>query len=407
MTQTKNGVRGPLDGITILDMTIWQNGPWGTVMLADMGATVIKIEDPVKGDPGRTSALASLGPRPFNAYFETMNRSKRSMTLDLKRQEAREIFYKMAEKADVITQNFRKGVVKKLGVDYETIRKINPKIVYASVNGYGPEGPDASEGVFDILGLARGGFLWMSSRADKDISYRIAGGLADQTGGITLAYAVSMGIIARERFGVGQHIETSQLGGQLMLQAMAINQYLINGDLPPGKRRTEAGNPLFNIYRCAGDAWLAMGCIQSDRYWHDFVQVLGIEQFEDDPRFNSLKARQANAVTLIEILDKVFLTRTPEEWMKALSPRGVNCTRVQSYPDLPNDPQVMMNKYIVDVPHPTAGKLREVGVPFRMSETPGGPKATAPEFGQHTEEVLLEHGYDWGQIEAWRASGVI
>ena len=158
-----NGAHSPLDGITVLDMTIWQNGPWATAMLSDMGADVIKVEDPVNGDPGRVTRVYLPTERPVNHYFQTMNRNKRSMTLNLKSQEGRDIFYRLVENADVVTQNFRKGVVEKLCVDYETVRKINPRIVYGSANGLGPKGPDAHLGVMDILGSARSGHMWLMS----------------------------------------------------------------------------------------------------------------------------------------------------------------------------------------------------------------------------------------------------
>ena len=400
-------MRSPLDGITVLDMTHWQNGPWGTVMLSDMGANIIKIEDPISGDPGRSARGMQPNPDGPSTYFQTMNRNKRAMTLDLKKQQGRDIFYSMAKQADVITQNFRKGVVDKLLVGYETIREINPRIVYASVNGFGPKGPDAYDGVFDILGQARGGFMYLNSIADDDISYRVSGGLADQVGAITLAYGVLLGIVARERFGIGQHVQTSQLGGQMMLQALALNAYPMNGDLPQPRRRESAANPLFSIYKCADGRWIAIGCIQSDRYWRDFVQVLEIEQFEEDPRFCDMNARTANSVELVKVLDGVFVNRTCDEWMALLKPRGVNCAKVQTYEDIAHDPQVIENDYITAVEHPTFGTLTEVGVPVALSETPGWARSAAPEFGQHTEEILQEFGYDWDQIAEFRDKGVI
>jgi len=399
-------MRSPLDGITILDVTIWQNGPWGTVMLSDMGANVIKIEDKTLGDPGRTTTGQLIDPKPVNSYFETMNRNKRSVTLDLKNQQGREIFYEMAKKVDVITQNFRVGVVEKLGIDYETIRKINSQIVYASVSGYGSEGPDAKEGVFDILGQARGGFLYMACVSDDEVAYNIPS-IADQTGAITLAYAVLLGIVARERYGVGQHVETSQLAGQLMLQALPINSVLLNGNPPLPRQRLEANNALFNTYKCLDGKWIAMGCSQSDRYWSSFARILGLANLEHDPRYKDHRSRQANRKTLVPLVDAAFLTKTRDEWIRQFKADGVLCAPVQSYADLPDDPQVIANNYLAEIKHPTQGTLREVGVPVRLSETPGWARTPAPEFGEHTEEVLLEFGYTWEQIERFRSQGAI
>ena len=225
-------MQGPLDGITILDLTIYQNGPWSTVMLSDMGAEVIKVEDPVNGDPGRNLTPMGRAGRRVPTYFESMNRNKRSITLNLKSDDGREIFYDLAKRADVITQNFRVGVVERLKVDYETISKINPRIVYGSVSGLGSRGPEATQGVFDILGQARGGLMELLSIADPELSYRASGGLADQTGAITMAYGIMLALFERERTGKGQHVEVSQLSGQLMLQALALNGYLMNDEMP-------------------------------------------------------------------------------------------------------------------------------------------------------------------------------
>ena len=401
-----DGKRSPLDGITVLDMTIWQNGPWSTVMLSDMGANIIKIEDPIKGDPGRATGANRPNQRE-NFYFQTMNRNKRAMTIDLKKQQGRDIFYRMAKTADVVVQNFRVGVVKKLGVDYDTIREINPKIIYASSSGLGPKGPDAREGVMDILGQARSAFMWLNSGATGDVTYRLTGGIGDQIGAITLAYGILLGIISRERYGVGQHIETSQLGSVIMLQAMALNQYLINGVIPVNAERTDAQNPMWNLYKCGDGKWLAIGCTQSDRFWRDLVQVLGIEQLEEDPRFIDHLTRGENRRELIRILDEVFATKPRDEWLQGLRAREVYCAPVQDYHDLAKDPQALLNGYITDVPHPKFGTITEAGVAVNLSETPGWARKSAPEFGEHTEEVLLQNDYTWDEIAGFREQGVI
>ncbi len=397
----------PLSGIKVLDLTIYQNGPWATVMLSDMGADVIKIEDPVRGDPGRNVSMWGTTTGAVDVYFETMNRNKKSMTLNLKTPEGRELFCSLAEKADVVTQNFRVGVVEKLGIGYETIRRRNPRIIYASVSGYGSRGPDAREGVFDPLGQARGGLMFHASSSDEDVSPRIPGAPADQMGAVTLAYGVLLGVIARERHGVGQHVEVSQLSGQLTLQALAVNGYLLNGNLPRPRPRQEAGNPLFSSYRCGDGLWIALGGSPSDRYWPDACRAMGLEEMIDDPRSCNAQVRFENARELIEIMDRTFATRPRAEWIKVLKAHGVLCTPVQNYADVAVDPQVIENDYLAHIEHPTEGTLREVGVPVRLSETPGGARSRAPEFGQHTEEVLLEHGCSWEQLAAYREKGII
>ncbi len=401
-------MKSPLDGIKILDLTIWQNGPWGTVMLSDMGAEVIKIEDTVNGDPGRNSNQG--GPvTPIRSYFQTMNRNKRGMTLNLKSQEGRDIFYTMVKQSDVVTQNFRVGVVERLGVDYETVKKHNPMIVYASNSGLGPKGPDAQEAVMDILGQARGGLMYHSSFSHEEVTYHLPGGLADQMGAVMMAYGVLLGIIARDRHGVGQLIEVSQLGSQMVLQALAINNYLINGVLsrPQGRPRTQMPNPIWNTYRCGDDRWLALGCNQADRFWSEVCRVLEMEDLIDDPKSCEMQVRAENAPEITERMDKIFASKPRAEWLKRLQERRINCAPVQDYGELVEDPQVAENEYISEVEHATYGTMREVGVPVKLSETPGRPRSAAPEFGEHTEQVLLDHGYSWDQIAAYRGQGVI
>ena len=400
--------RSPLDGLTVLDLTIWQNGPWATVMLSDMGANIIKIEDPEKGDPGRNmAAMGANATRKISHYFQTMNRNKRSMTLNLKNPEGKKLFLEMAKKADIVVQNFRVGVVEKLGVDYESVKKVNPKIIYASVSGFGPKGPDAKDGVFDILGQGRGGLLWLLNLGEAEPVYRSYAGLADQTGAITLAYGLLLAIIARERYGVGQHMQTSQLGGQLMLQALALNGFLMNGDLPPARPRTNSGNPLFNIYKCGDGKWIALGCVQSDRWWPGVCNAMGLQDMKDDPRYATMGERSKNCVEVIKVLDKTFATKPREEWLKLLKAETVICGAVQSYDDIPKDPQVIANDYLTTVTHPVHGVLREVGVPVKLSETPGYARTAAPEFGEHTEVILQEFGFNWEQIAKLREQGAI
>ena len=400
-------MQGPLHGITILDLTIYQNGPWGTVMLSDMGAEVIKVEDPVNGDPGRALTPMGRAGRRVPTYFESMNRNKRSITLNLKSDDGREVFYDLAKRCDVITQNFRVGVVERLKVDYETVRKINPRIVYASVSGLGSRGPEAKQGVFDILGQARGGLMELLSIADPELSYRSSGGLADQTGAITMAYGIMLALFDRERTGKGQHVEVSQLGGQLMLQALALNGYLMNDELPLPRPRATNYNPLFNIYRCKDDRWIALGGIQPDRYWPALCEVLGIEELRDDPRFSEVRARGQHAGELIPTMDRAFVTKTRDEWIVLLRAKDVLCGPVQKYDDIPNDPQVIANELLVELEHPEAGPITQVGLPVRLSETPGKPRSTAPEFGAHTEEVLQDLGLSWERIVELRDRGII
>ncbi len=402
----KNAMRGPLSGIKVLDLTLFQNGPFGTLILGDLGADVIKVEDPVNGDPGR-KLTTKPHPQGQTLYFEAMNRNKRAMTLDLKKPEGKQIFYHMVKTVDVVVQNYRHGVADRLGIDYETLAQYNPKIICASVTGFGRKGPDAERGLMDILGQARSGAMKAMVFPDEPLEYQGSFGLADQTGAIALALSIMAALLARERLGIGQDVEVSQLGAQMMLQHYGISWFLATGEPPVRIRRTQARNALFNIYQCQDKKWIALSCIQSDRYWHDFCRVAHLENIEHEERLKDHATRRDHGPELVAILDPVFMEKPREEWLRLLNEFDIMCTPVNDYADLLTDPQVLANDYIVEVDHPGGGKMRQVNNPIRLSATPAQIRCTAPEFGQHTEEVLLEFGYAWKQIEAFRTLGAI
>jgi len=242
----------PLEGVRVVDWTIWQQGPVSTMMLGDLGAEVIKIEDRVSGDPGR--GVMSIGGTMTgvsgqrNYYFEVNNRHKKSLTLDLKRPEAKEIVYKLIEKSDVFVQNFRKGVAARLGLDYQALSQYNPKLIYASASGYGPEGPDSGEPSFDYMGLARSGIMNAVGEPDMD-PQNITGGIADQMGAIMLAYGIMTALFTRERFGIGQEVDTSHLGSMMALQGLNLACRLTLGKEFRRSYRAKAPNPLWNHYK--------------------------------------------------------------------------------------------------------------------------------------------------------------
>ena len=397
----------PLKGIRVIDWTIWQQGPVATAMLADMGAEVIKIEEREKGDPGRGVFAIGGAESTRNFYFEANNRHKQSLTLDLGKPGAREIVYKLVAKSDVFVQNFRKGVADRLGLGYKDLSAHNPKLVYASSSGYGPFGPDSGEPSFDYLAQARSGIMYTGPADIKDPIY-LTGGIADQMGAIMLAYGVTMALVARERYGVGQEVNASHLGSMIALQGLNVASRTFLGHEFKRNAREESFNPLWNHYKCADEKWICLGMIQ-DRYWKDFCNAVGIQGLIDDPRFNNMRARGKNRRELIEILDKVFATKPRDEWMHILKHGGdFIYTVVNSINDLPTDPQVLANEYVVDYDHPELGKMQVVGVPVILSQTPGNPRGRAPELGENTELILTEMlGYSWDDIAKFREAGII
>ncbi len=400
----------PLQGIRVIDWTIWQQGPVCSAMLGDLGADVIKIEERVGGDPGRGMTKlcgVDLGDRP-NFYFEANNRNKRGITVDLKTSEGREIVYKLVAQSDVFVQNFRKGVAERLGLAYADLKKHNPKLIYATATGYGPHGPESGDPSFDQLGLARSGIMYAAGEPDMP-PLAIAGGIADQMGAIMLAYGVLAALVARERYGVGQAVDGSHLGSMMALQGLSVSARLMWGFAIPRMPRRYQANPLWNHYQCQDGRWICLGMLQPDRYWADFCRAIERPELAADERFADLRARAANAPAAIEMLDAVFASKPLAEWLTILRAGGdfIFC-QVNAVDDLPDDPQVRANDYIVDFDHPRFGPTEVIGLPVHLSETPGSVRLPAPEFGEHTELILTELlGYSWEEVAALKDREVI
>ena len=299
----------PLEGIRVIDWTIWQQGPVATMMLADLGADVIKIESRDGGDPGR--ALISSGGvdleagKVQSAYFEGNNRNKRSLCLDLKQPEAAEIIYKLAAVSDVFAHNFRKGVAERLHIGYDDLRAHNEQLIYAVASGYGPEGPDAAEPSFDLMGQARSG-LMMAVGDPGSPPLSVQGGVSDQVGGMVLCHGIMSAIVAKERFGVGQRVDTSHLGSMAWMQGLSLSSKLMAGSAHPRMTRTQSWNPLWNSYECQDGTWLCLAMIQADRYWADFCRVLEREDMITDERFKDMGVRGQNGEACVAELDATF-----------------------------------------------------------------------------------------------------
>jgi len=401
-----------LEGITVLDWTIWQQGPVSTVILADLGADVIKIEHRVTGDPGRGMKYimgAMLGEElPFNTYFEGQNRNKRGITLDMTKDKGREVLYRLVKKADVIVSNFRHGITAKLKADYETLSQINPRLIYAVASGLGPEGPNASDPCLDAIGQARSGIMHTINWPGEPPRQNQIG-IGDQVGAIHLALGVLAAIVAREKTGKGQKVEVSLLGGMCWLQQVYITLHINANNRLDLPRREDQSNPIYNHYCCSDGTWIMFAMLQSDRYWADFCRVIGREDLVTDARCANMFTRGEHCTDLVAEFDRIFKTKTRAEWMKILKDGGdFIFGPVNDLYDLVTDPQVLANKYITDFEHPACGPVKIVGPPFHFSETPASVRRPAPEFGQHTEEVLIElGGYTWEEIETLRIEEVI
>ena len=403
----------PLEGIRVVDWTQYQQGTVAAMMLADLGAEVIHLEDKaVGGDAGRgmvTVMSVMVGDvKGRNAYFEYNNRGKKSFAVDLRAEKGRELVHKLVEKSDVFIHNHRLDYPQRLGLDYESLKKINPKLIYVNSSGWGPKGPEALEGSFDVTGQAKSGFMFAGVEEGYPPMQNMGGGPADQVGAIMSAYGTIVALYVRDRFGIAQEVHASLLGGMLMLQGLGLGMACLWGRGLPGIPRKSAGNPLWNHYQCKDGKWLMLAHLQPDRFWPNVCKALGIEHLQNDPRFATMRERGKNAVELIKIFDETFATKTRDEWEKIIRQNGAICSRVNHLVDLLNDPQCLANEYIIDFEHPVWGKVRWPGYPIQFSETPGDPKKWAPQFGEHTEMVLVDIlGYNWDEITKLKDEGVI
>lgn len=409
-----NGAAGPLKGLRVLDWTVWQFGPVSTAMMGDMGADVIKIEA-LDGDSSRAMQRASNlrmeMPGGRTPYFEFCNRSKRGIAVNLKTEEGRDIVYRLVESADVFVQNFRQGVAERLGLGYETLREINPRLVYGSANGYGTKGPDSRMPSFDGCGQARSGLMMSATGPDAEYPTRIAQGVSDQIGAIMLCMGVLSALVARGMSGTGQKVETSHLSANLWLQGLGLTMGLMSqGQVFGAYDRISPANPLSNLYKCKDGKCIMLMHLQPDRYWEPFAQVMGIADLIEDPRFSSFRAREKYSSELVQILDRQFATMTQAEWDAAFRASGTDFVYsiVQSVSDLEHDPQVIANEYIATFEHPTLGPVKMANHPNVFSDTPASIQREAPELGQHTEEILIEElGYTWEDIGRLQAAGAI
>jgi len=409
-----NSGNGPLKGIRVLDMTVWQFGPVSTAMMGDMGADVIKIEA-LDGDAGRGLWRAStlnmdLG-EGRNAYFEACNRNKRGIAVNLKTEAGRRIIYKLVENADVFVQNYRQGVAERLGVGYDTLREINPMLVYGSANGYGPAGPDSHLPSFDGCGQARAGLMMSATEPDAEYPTRISQGVSDQIGAIMMCMGVLSALVCRNQQGIGQKVDASHLSANMWLQGLGISMSLLNkGQTFGSYERESPTNPLSNVYKCKDGRCIQMMHLQPDPYWRPICHAMGLDDIIDDPRFTDMRARAENTVELVRIMDEKFATKTLDEWDTIFREFDVDFiyAKVQSITDLKDDVQVVANNYITDFDHPVLGDVKMCNHPNIYSETPAGLWREAPELGQHTEQILIDElGYDWDDISELQEAGAI
>ena len=391
---------GPLTGIRVLDFTRLQQGPVATVMMAELGAEIWKVEPREYGDLARQIEIVKMG---ISRAFEANSRGKQSITLDVRTDEGREIALRLGEQADVVVDNFRPGVMDRLGLGYEDYRKVNPQIIAASASALGGVGPLASRPGYDGIGQAVGGVMRVQSRGPDDEPRTIPGGMADSIGGLQLCVAILAALVARDRTGEGQFVETSLLGSQVHIQGRQLLGYTFGGGQHYERRRRA---PLHTFYEGKDGKWL-MIVAATRRDWDKLCLVLEAEELLHDPRFATPGDHAAHREELEAELEQRFARRPRHEWLERLDAADIANGPVQSHADLVEYEQAWANGYLASVDHPTLGKVTVHGAPWRFSATPAEVPAAAPELGADTDAILAAAGYNPDEIAAFRAAEVI
>jgi crotonobetainyl-CoA:carnitine CoA-transferase CaiB-like acyl-CoA transferase len=380
----------PLSGIRVIEFGVFHAGPTCAAMLGALGAEVIKIEELKKGDPAR--GLRHLFgqdctlPGGRSVPFETYNSGKKSVAINLAHPQARHVFYTLIAKADVFIHNVRSETAVALQIDYETLLRYNPRLVYASVSGFGPNGPDARRPGLDPVGLARSGLMSVLSGGSHQRPLLPPMGMADHMAGILVSYGVLAGLLTRDRTGAPQRVESSLLGSAMWLGQLNLQYALFFGkELLP---LDPASEPLINSYQCQDGCWIFIAAL-SERAWPALCAGLGLETLASDPRFRDSEARWANRVALVTLLEERFAGRAAEDWTQDFARQpGLVFEVVHRPTDISTDPQVLANGYVAETDHPELGRTKRVAFPLHLNGALAGGVAAAPAHGQHTEEIL-------------------
>ncbi len=374
---------GPLDGVRVLDLTRVVAGPYCSMFLGDLGADVVKVEQPGAGDDTR-----GWGP-PFSggesAYYLCINRNKRSLTLDLKSKRAVELLRQLVKVADVVIENFRPGTMERLGLGEPDLRKLNPRLIYASLTGFGADGPMSDWPGYDLIVQAWGGLMSITGTPDGE-PVKVGVAIIDLVAGLMLGKSITAALFAREKIGLGQRIDTSLLEAEVAALINVGSNYLIGGNIP-----TRWGNAHPNIvpyqnFKTA-DGYLVIG-VASEVIWKRFCEAIGRTDLTDDTRFANNSQRVENRVELIELLSELFTQRDNETWFILLTQAEVPCAPVQTIDQVFKAPQVLHREMLMQVDHPTAGKVPMAGIPVKFSVTPASVRLPPPLLGEHNGEIL-------------------
>jgi crotonobetainyl-CoA:carnitine CoA-transferase CaiB-like acyl-CoA transferase len=388
----------PLNGFTVIDLTAHRAGPTAVRQLADWGADVIKIEAPGE----HTDATGSRRDGPD---FQNLHRNKRSITLNLKSQEGLEIFMKLAAKADVIVENFKSTVKHRLGVDYEAVKKVNPRIVYGSISGFGQDGPYEGRPGVDQIAQGMGGLMSITGLPGQG-PVRVGIAINDTSAGILLANGITLALLARERTGEGQWVHTSLLEAQIFMLDFQASRYTMKGEVAKQEGNFHPTSPGTGMFQTA-DGYINIAA-SGDNLWRKFCEVAGDKEFASNPDFATVPLRAKNRAALIEHLNDLVHSKPSKYWVDELNKAGVPCGPINTIDQVFADPQVQHLGIRRPVDHPTLGSFDIVGQPIHLSAFPQPARLRpTPDQGQHTDEVLREIGYDAGAIAGLRQKGAV
>ncbi len=399
LTQT-DGTTGALSGVRVIDFSQVMAGPYCTMLLADMGADVIKIEPP-EGDSSR-KLVGGHGTE--SAGFWAVNRNKRGVVVNLKDPKGADLCRRLAGGADILVENFRPGTLERLGLGYDAMRALHPGLIYASVSGYGQTGPLAHRGGFDLVAQGESGIMSVTG---------VPGGgpvksgvpVCDLGASLLVTYAILCAYIHRSRTGEGQRVETSLLEAGIALSVWEATEYFTTNQAPQPTGSAHRLSAPYQAIRCQ-DGYITVGAA-NDRNWERLCRVLGLERLREQPEFATNAARVAHRQTLQEIIEDVTIDRPRAHWLRVLEDAGVPCGPINTYPDVFTHPHVLERGMLQEVDHRVAGRIRQIGPAVKCSQTPPRIRRAAPLLGEHTEEVLVESGYTRAEIEAMAYEGVI
>ena len=391
-----------LEGVKVLDLTQIMAGPYCTMMLADMGADVVKIEKPGGGDDTRR-----MGP-PFiegeSAAFLGINRNKRSIVVDLRSDEGREIVLDMARRYDVLVQNFRPGSLERMGLGYEQARELNPAMVYCTISGFGVTGPYARRGGFDLVAQGMSGLMSVTGHPDSPPT-KMGVPVCDLNAGMFAAIGILTAYINRLKTGRGQHVDTSLLEGGIAYTFWESAMYFATGESPEPKGSAHRLTAPYQAFETS-DGYVNIGAANQAN-WERLCVAIGRDELMSDARFVEPKDRMNNLDELIATLEHTFSQQSSEYWLKALEAAGVPAGPIYDLEQVYDDPQVRSRDMIVETEHPVAGRVSNIGIPVKLSETPGRFRNPAPTLGQHTDEVLRQLGRSDDEIVELRSEGVV